>query len=169
MMKFHVLFLSSLFLMVSFTTLGQHEDAISKGAAKYAKALQKGQWDKVLDLTYPEIVAKNGGRDNMISQAIQFDQTMLQRGFILKKAELSSPLNEYKGGNIIMCVVPMRLTFEGPLGKLYSESSLLAVSDDEGQSWTYIDMAQIQVSQLVEIFPEIPSDLDIPTKRITQD
>ncbi len=147
----------------------QHDVAIAKGAAKYSKALTKAQWEKVLDLTYPEIITRNGGRQAMINKSKAFEAEMLQRGFELKKAELSEPLAVYISGKFLMCAVPMRLTFSGPLGKLYSESSLLAVSSDEGKTWTYIDMAQVQINQLAEIFPEINPRLSIPPKRISQD
>ncbi len=147
----------------------QQPEAIAKGAEKYSKALVKAQWEKVLDLTYPEIITKNGGRQAMINQAKAFEAEMQQRGFELQKAELSDPLEIYKSGKFLMCAVPMRLTFNGPLGKLYSESSLLAVSSDEGKTWTYIDMAQVQISQLAEVFPEINPNLTIPPKRLSQD
>ncbi len=153
----------------SSVAFAQHEDAITKGAAKYSKSLVNAEWEKVLDLTYPEIITKNGGRQAMINKSKAFEQEMQQRGFELQKAELSDPLEIYPSGKFLMCAVPMRLTFNGPLGKLYSESSLLAVSSDDGKSWTYIDMAQVQINQLAEIFPEINSKLSIPPKRISQD
>lgn len=164
----HLLFAFSLLASTNIA-FAQHEDAITKGAQKYAKALEKAQWEKVLDLTYPDIITKNGGRTAMINQSKAFEAEMQQRGFELQKAELSDPLALYVSGDFLMCAVPMRLTFNGPLGKLYSESSLLAVSANEGTSWTYIDMAQIQINQLAEIFPQINPDLSIPPKRISQD
>ena len=114
-------------------------------------------------------VAENGGKQAMLAQAAAFDQNMQQRGFELKDAELAQPLRILKSGNYLMCVVPMRLTFEGPLGKLYSESGLLAVSDDDGETWGFIDLAQVQMEQLAEMFPEINPDLVIPPKRIYQE
>ncbi len=157
-------------LLVSTTiAFTQHKDAIAKGANKYSNALVKGDWEKVLDLTYAEIIIKNGGRQSMISKAKAFEAEMLQLGFELQKAELSDPLKVYQSGEYLMCAVPMRLTFKGNLGKLYSESSLLAVSSDEGKTWSYIDMAQVQINQLAEIFPDINPELRIPPKRISQD
>lgn len=169
MLGFRHLLLAFSLLASTNIAFAQHKDAIAKGAQKYAKALEKAQWEKVLDLTYPDIITKNGGRENMMRNAKAFEAEMQQLGFELKKAELSDPLKMYASGEYLMCAVPMRLTFSGNLGKLYSESSLLGVSADSGKTWTYIDMAQIQINQLAEIFPQINPDLSIPPKRISQD
>ena len=94
---------------------------------------------------------------------------MEQRGFSLKKVELAEPREVLESGDYLMSVVPMRLTFDGPLGKLYSESGILAVSSNQGETWSFIDLAQVQIAQLAEIFPELNPDLEFPGKRIYQE
>lgn len=143
--------------------------AIGTQAQEYAHALEKANWEAVMDQTFPPLLEKNGGRQKMIAQAKASMQDMQARGFTLKKAELSTPLGVYHSGDYLMSVVPMRLTFDGALGKIYSESSILAVSSDEGNSWKFIDMAQVQMIELTALFPAINPNMKIPVKRIYQE
>lgn len=142
---------------------------IAKEAEQYAAALEDGDWEELLKLTNEEIIETNGGSRTMVAQSEAFEAEMQQRGFTLKKVELAEPREVLESGEYLMSVVPMRLTFDGPLGKLYSESGILAVSADDGQTWSFIDLAQVQVAQLAEIFPELNPGLEFPVKRIYQE
>jgi hypothetical protein len=149
-------------IILSLNTQAQNEEAIMK-------AIEKGKWEKILDLTFPEMIKKIGGQRRALKQAQLSDQQMEQQGFKVKVVELSKPLKEVKSNSHLMSIVPMRITFEGPLGKLYSESSLLSISKDKGETWTYISMAQVDFEDILELFPNISSELEFPKSRIYQD
>ena len=146
-----------------------HEESLMKAAGKYAAATQKQDWNKVIDMTYLPLVKLNGGRQTLLRQAQLSDQNLQQQDFELKAAELSAPLSETPVGDNILAVVPIRLTFNGPLGKLYSESSLLGVSEDAGKSWSFISMAQVGMNQVIELFPKLPKTFVVPQKRVYQE
>lgn len=162
---FLLVFLFSCFFL---SAQNEHEDIIMKGAEAYAKATEGSKWDKIMELTYPEIIKAKGGERRMQMQAKLSDQQMEQQGFKVKAAELSKPLNEVFSGNHLMCLIPIRLTFEGPFGELYSESSLLAVSKDKGKSWKYISMAQVDFEDILALFPDLNPELKFPKSRIYQ-
>ncbi len=146
-----------------------HEESLMKAAEQFAAATEKLDWNKVIDLTYPPLVKLNGGRQTLIRQAKLSDQNLKQQDFELQEVELSAPLRETPVGEYLLAIVPIRLTFKGPLGKLFSESSLLGVSEDDGQSWSFISMAQADMNQVIELFPKLPKTFVIPTKRIYQE
>lgn len=152
-----------------FGATAQDAEAAKAEARKYTKALLKGKWEKVIDMTYPELVTANGGAEKMMIQAELFDQTMVQQGFTLKKAELADPLMMFESGEYWTCVIPTKLTFNGPLGNLYSESGLLALQKKGETTWTFVDMAQVEIAQLIEVFPSLNQGIEIPVKRIYQD
>ncbi|MGB0175940.1 MAG: hypothetical protein ACPF9D_02160 [Owenweeksia sp.] len=146
-----------------------HEESLMKAARQFASATEKLDWNKVIDMTYPPLVKLNGGREILLRQAKLSDQNLRQQEFELKKVELSAPLREIPVGDKFLAIVPIRLTFNGPLGKLYSESSLLGVSGDDGKSWSFISMAQADMNQVIELFPELPKTFVIPQKRVYQE
>jgi len=157
-----------IFLLVTLAVHAQHEEAITKGAEALAKAMQKKKWEKVIDMTYPGIIELKGGEQAMLRQAQVSDQTFEQQEFTINQVELSETLNEVESGEYLMSIIPVRVTFDGPLGKLYSESSFLAVSEDGGKKWYYIFMSQISMDDLLAVFPFLSPELEFPVKRVYQ-
>ncbi len=146
-----------------------HEESLMNYARKYAEATEKRDWNKVIDQTYAPLVKLNGGAPTLLRQAKLSDQNLEQQDFELQKVELSAPLRELEVGEYLLAIIPIRLTFKGPLGRLFSESSILGVSDNDGQSWSFISMAQADMNQLIELFPELPKDFVVPRKRVYQE
>lgn len=165
--KLFNLFLAS-FLCFS-TAFAQSEKKMMKQAKSYAKGMEKGDWEKVVELTYPEIVKLAGGEKRYIQQSKNSALLMERQGFTIDAAELSSPSDTVSDGGKLLRVIPMRLTFDGPLGKLYSESSILGISIDAGASWTFISVSQTGLEDIVKLFPEATRKLAIPTKKVYQD
>lgn len=163
--------IASLFLSLAFSSpaFSQLNRNLMKQARIYAKAMEKGKWEKVADLTYPEIVKLAGGSARYIKQSKNSSMQLENQGFSIDMAELSSPFDTVKEGNKILSIIPMRVTFEGPLGKLYSESSLLAISLDDGETWKFISMSQTGLDEIVLLFPNGSKKLVFPTKKVYQD
>lgn len=162
----------SLFLAIFlFTTSGfsQGEKKMMKQARSYAKAMEKGDWPTVVELTYPEIVKLAGGEKRYLQQSKNSSMQLERQGFSIDKAELSNPSDTVKEGSKVLSVIPMRLTFEGPLGKLYSESSLLGISNDGGKTWTFISMSQTGMDDVLKLFPKGTRRLTFPIKKVYQD
>ena len=151
------------------TALAQTEKKMMKEAKSYAKAMKKGDWDKVVELTYPEIVKLAGGNKRYVQQSKNSALLMERQGFTIDKAELSSPSDTVSDGDKLLSVIPMRLTFDGPLGKLYSESSILGISNDKGKTWTFISVSQTGLDEIVKLFPEATRKLAFPIKKVYQD
>ncbi len=158
-------------ILLLFATVGlaQHEEVVLKGAEQWAAAMEKKKWKKVIALTHPKIVEMAGEEEAMLRQAEASDINFKRQEFAIEKIELSEPLNEVQSGEYLMSVVPVRITFQGPLGKVYSESSFLAVSGDGGVRWYYISMSQISMEELLTIFPDMSPDLAFPVKRVYQE
>lgn len=148
---------------------GQTPEQVMEAARDYAKAVEKGKWEKIADMTYPQLLQEMGGRSEFVRQAQQFQVNLERREFAIEKAELAEPLEPIDSGGTFVVVVPMKLTFDGPLGKLYSESGLLAISTTEGEKWWFIDLAQVQLPELLKLFPHIAPHMELPTKRIYQE
>lgn len=164
--------LLGLFIAVFVFTISgfsQNEKKMMKQAKSYAKAMEKEDWAKVVDLTYPEIVKLAGGKKRYLQQSKNSALQLERQGFSIDKAELSSPSDTVKDNGKILSVIPMRLTLEGPLGKLYSESSLLGVSIDGGETWKFISISQTGMDDVLKLFPEGTKRLKFPIKKVYQD
>jgi hypothetical protein len=50
-------------------------------------------------------------------------------------------------------------------GKLYQDSTLLGISEDEGKSWSFVDLGPISKEQFRQVFPELDGKITIPEKK----
>tara|TARA_R110002072_G_scaffold10217_9_gene47842 strand:- start:487 stop:1002 length:516 start_codon:yes stop_codon:yes gene_type:complete len=158
-----------IFCLFGFRNYAQVEKKMMKQAKSYSKALEKSEWKKVLELTYPAIIKLAGGEKRYLQQSKNSSLELERRGFSIDMAELSAPSDTVKDGENILSVIPIRLTFDGPLGKLYSESSLLAISGDEGKTWRFISMSQTGMNEILELFPVATRKLKFPIKKVYQE
>lgn len=145
----------------------QGEKALLKGAESYARALEKNDFEKQLELTHPKVVQHYGGVAKMLAAAEREAAQSKRAGFELSEAALADPLPGKAVGNMYYRCVPIRITVEGPFGEIYSQSGLLGLSSDQGKTWTFVSLAQIEMAVLLEIFPELPRELEMPFKQVS--
>ena len=161
---FMFLFLSSLNL------LAQPNENLMKSIQLYVEATEDKDWKKVLTLTSPRLIDFIGGEQKMLLDIKRSDIKLKNSGLKLVSFELSKPLQEYKTSEgDIFCAVPARLCFKGEVSKLYSEAPILAISSDEGLTWSFISVAEINRIDLVNIFPLFPKEMKLPMLRVYTD
>lgn len=160
-----------IFLLLSSAGLcAQANESLLKSVKLYAEANEDKDWKKVLELTSPRLIDFIGGEQKMLSDIKRADTKLKNSGLKLVSFELSQPLQEYKTSEgDIFCAVPARLCFKGEESKLYSEAPILAISSDEGLTWTFISVAEINRIDLVNIFPKFPKEMKLPLLRVYTD
>jgi hypothetical protein len=143
------------------------EQVLIKEAKAYAKALKKHDFEKQLALTHPKVIKHYGGKASMLAAATREAEQTKRSGFNLKNAELADPLPGKAIGETFFRCIPIRITVEGPYGDIYSQSGLLGISEDGGKHWNFVSLAQIEMAVLLELFPNMPKDLEIPFNQVT--
>jgi len=148
----------------------QANENLLKSVKLYAEANQDKDWKKVLELTSPRLIEFIGGEEKMLLDIKRSDIKLKNSGLKLVSFELSQPLQEYKTSEgDIFCAVPARLCFKGEVSKLYSEAPILAISSDDGLTWKFISVAEINRIDLVNIFPKFPKEMKLPMLRVYTD
>ncbi len=145
----------------------QGEKALVKTARTYARAVEKRDFEKVLALTHEKVLQQFGGMRKMLAEAKRDAEATRRKGFEIEKAELAAPLQGKQVNKTWYRCIPIRITIKGPYGKVYSQAGLLGISEDEGKSWRFVSLAQIEMSTLLSLFPNLPVDLEMPVKQLT--
>ncbi len=155
------------FCLVTSMASAQVNDQLYKSAKEYAAANEDGNWKKVVSLTHPKLISFIGGEQKMLADASKGEAQMERNGLELVAFEISKPLEENRTENgIIFCAIPARVTIKDGKTKLYSEAPILAISEDGGNSWTFISVAQIDRLDLIELFPDLPKRLDLSYQKV---
>ncbi|MBL4677505.1 MAG: hypothetical protein JKZ02_10125 [Erythrobacter sp.] len=149
-------------IIVPFAASAQNPDVVKKHAEIVANALVKGDYQTVVAHTYPKAVDIAGGKTKMLQMLSTGMSQMKQQGFAFEKVSIGTPGKFYKAGSEIHCLVPETIIMKMKEGRFQGNSNLLAVSADQGKSWTFLDLNNGSIKAVDQIFPHFNHSLVIP-------
>src|SRR5262249_39540621 len=120
---------------------------------------------KMAELTLPALVEKFGGRAGYVQKLESIAAEMKGQGFRLTKFTFGDPSSLVQAAGEVYAVVPTVVELSGPGGATGRQPSyLIAVSQDGGASWKFLDGAGVSGdrSRLKAILPNFPEQLHLP-------
>jgi hypothetical protein len=151
-----------LVLLIPFATFAQDTAVVKKQAKRFAVATFNGDFRTVIDLTYPKLVELSGGRDTMQKLITERIETLKKQGIMTFDGSVGSPGPFYKAGSQIHCLLPETIILRMFNGRYVGRSYLLAISDNKGKSWTFLDVGKMPADVLHKLLPNYNNDLIIP-------
>lgn len=142
--------------------LGQDTLLLKKQATVYAKASFSGDYKTVIDLTYPKLVTLSGGRDTMQKLITTRIADLKRQGIIGFDGSVESPGEFYSAGNQLHCLIPEVIVMKMFNGRYVTRTYLLAISENSGRSWTFMDVGKMPIDILQRLVPNYNSQLIIP-------
>ena len=149
-------------------TADSQTERIRELAAENSAALTSGNYSRFVDLTYPKVVEMVGGRDRMIETLRRGTEDMKAHGGTILGTEVSEPKEVVTAGDKQFAIVPMITRVQVPDGTLRSKGFLIAVSEDRGKTWTFMDGAGFvrepgkERERLAQVLPDFPAQLSLP-------
>lgn len=143
-----------------------HTAAIKAAAEKCLTATMQGDLDTVLELTHPRIIAllddlaggEGKGKDLMKDQLLSVLEQVR-----FDSATIGTPEPPQNVGDQILSIVPTVTYMTIDDMRMRSDSYMVAISDDEGKSWTLMNAPDpMQVGLL---FPEWEGKFELPEKK----
>ena len=151
----------------SFTAIQaqQNISAVSERAIIFADSLLKSfrynNFDQYTDLSYPGVISYYGGKKNF-REYVQRSR-IISYGITSENLKLIQILNDISEWQ---CVVEKtsETLIDGKKAQIISY--MVGQSKDEGQNWTFFDVAFNPVDNLVYIMPDIFERLSIPQRQV---
>lgn len=164
------IFCSFALLFIAHFTLAADDEAekalVKRKAQEVGTAVIKGDFAKVVDLTYPKVVTAMGGREKMIAAVETGMKQMKTQGFSFRSLTAGTPGAFLTEGGNTFTIVPTTLEMGVPGGKAIAKGYLLGISADGGKAWTFVDGAGLESKQQREIvLPKLPPMLKLPEKQ----
>ncbi|MGB8508668.1 MAG: hypothetical protein WCD76_09700 [Pyrinomonadaceae bacterium] len=139
------------------------DDKLKAQAEEVNAAFIKGDFGKVADLTYQEVVHRVGGRAQMIAFLENGMKEMRAGGFDIVSVSVDAPKQVIKVEKQLLAVVPTTMRVKSPQGILVGRSFLIGVSENDGEKWTFVDgSAGIDKRKLQILFPLAADKLELP-------
>lgn len=128
---------------------------------KMGQALILEDYETFIDINHTSLVQSVGGRDQLIKVLKLSKKQLQETGTSIKRIEFKRMLDvETKGSNIQAVI--LGTTFMDKNGEPFNEDQrLLAVSEDGGITWTYINLSDKTKAEIRQFFPYLNMNLEI--------
>ncbi len=135
-------------------------------ANKLVKATLAEDYDAVIALTYPPIIAKIGGPSMAAKIAYEAVRLLNERGVRIANLTVGEPINYFNAEPKQLVVLNAQLELTSEQGKVNTESFLLAIKEQD-KDWLFIDNNALKsTDELKAYFPALPTDFSLPQKSV---
>ncbi|MCB9045065.1 MAG: hypothetical protein H6550_02880 [Chitinophagales bacterium] len=156
-------------LAICFATQAQIGDvsAAKKSAFLAAKSMDEAMVNKRYDdyaaFIHPRVLENvKGGRAGMTIQVAEQIKELEESGNLLTAVWPNMPENMLDTNGEWQCVLPQYMEYRLPEGKIKATTSLIGLSPDKGKTWYFLDVAERNLAQMRQLFPNLSSKLVIP-------
>jgi hypothetical protein len=158
-------------IMLGFTFFQSHtqvKDAAQNlkiQAVKMASAFMNGNYQVFTNYTCPLVVKSMGGEAKMADVLKKTASNMKMHGMIVSKITFDEPSTIIKSGNEFQSTLAQRTEIKLARGRIVTTSTLIAISNDNGKDWTFIDTSNKDMATLRKALPNLsPSIVIAPTQ-----
>jgi hypothetical protein len=151
-----------LLLLFPAALFGQNTVTLKKQADIVAKAMVNGDCVTVLKYTHPKALQFGGGKQKMLQMMNAGMAQIKAQGFSFQSVTVGEPGKFYKAGTEIHCLIPDNIRIKTPNSSIVTHSNLLAISQDGGKNWTFLDLNKGTIASIPKLFPNFNKDLKIP-------
>jgi len=133
-------------------------------ADQLSEAVLNGDYAKAADLTYPKLIELMGGRASFMSAMEKGMRQIQSEGFRIESITVGEARDVVEVEEQIYAIVPTTMRMKVPEGILVGEAFMIAVSNDGGKNWTFVDSGgrSLDKGQLKTLFPSAAERLQIP-------
>ena len=113
-----------------------------------------GDYENFVNYTYPKLIEMMGGKSNMVKATEQGMEKMKTNGFLFIDISFKNPSKFLKKDYELQCSFTQVIVMRTPNGKIESEYTLIGISNDNGQNWTFIDTSGKDKETMLKYFPK---------------
>lgn len=132
--------------------------------SKMGKAFIAKDYSTFANYAHPRVVKTMGGRANMIENVKKGIEGLEQDGIKVLDVDYGEPSKIYKVDNTLQCTLVQMIKLKVKGGKLTSNSVLLAISENDGKNWYFLDTAGFNLPTMKSLIPNLSDELVIPGK-----
>ena len=149
-------------LFVSININAQHTSSIKTAAMDMGNALAQKNSKKFIGYMHPVMIELAGGEEQLRIISDSALKVFEQFGGRVSKISFGNPGEVVNHKKMLQSVIPQTLTLTSFVGDVELSTSLIAISEDEGKNWRFIDTNLFSLKEIKSAMPEISSTLVIP-------
>jgi hypothetical protein len=134
-------------------------------AEECGNAFIKGEYGRLVDCTLPKLVELVGGREKMVELVRRDVEQGKAEGFEPLSSTHSAPTQVLRVGGQTYAVLPYKLRVRAPKEILVSDSFMIGVSNDGGQTWKFLSADSADDARLKVLIPDAAGKLKLPSAK----
>ena len=121
--------------------------------------LLQGDYENYTNYVYPKIIKMMGSKKNMVVATENGINNMKAGSFSIMDLKYKNPSKFFKKENELQCSLTQVTVMQTSNGKIEEENTFIAISDDDGENWTFINTDNKDKETVLETFPNLHSDI----------
>lgn len=150
-------------LMAATAVEAQPMASVIKGQAmEMGKALAAGDVETFSRFMHPSVMKMAGGKDKVREMADTMNKVFKQFGGSVTRILIGNPAKVISYQKTLQTTLPQTTTIETSFADIEVQSTLVAISNNKGKDWYFIDTSIYQEAKIRKELPDISPDLVIP-------
>ena len=162
MSKKHLLLVAVIGLFNQFSALAQDTTALKKGADSLMILLQKEQFESYTKSIYPPVVEMAGGIEPYARLISNTKNAWKNAGFLTKEIVFDELSKVVQAGNEMHAILKYKASYTMQTNHFLGSIYLLAISNDQGTSWYYLDLESYDKDGIKDFVPNYNDELLYP-------
>lgn len=125
-------------------------------------AFISGDYKTFCNYTYPSVVKLMGGASNMTELLTKATSDLKAKGMSFCNISFGEPSKILESAKELQATIAQHTEIKLPQGRILSTSTLIAISADNGNNWTFIDTSNKDIAALRKAFPKRSPSISIP-------
>ncbi|THU39220.1 hypothetical protein FAM09_11945 [Niastella caeni] len=136
-----------------------------KNASEMASLLNSGDYKGFLKYIHPIRISAGGGEAKMITLLNNQNAQLKSKGVQIKGTVFDQPSEIVKSKNELQCTISQHTELKPAKGRVVTHTTLIAISNDNGKSWKFVDASNLDMAIIRKMFPNLSSKITIPPKQ----
>ncbi|MCL6260405.1 hypothetical protein M3O96_14985 [Aquiflexum sp. TKW24L] len=149
----------------SFQSIAQIEFDIQEAAKEYFTAKMCEDYQTLLGFTYPGVVEKAGGPDNVIKALELIHETQRKKGFVLQEFKSKPHIQLTMTGEETHSIVPVTTVSKVPGGKVITESHIIVVGTEKNTRWYIVETTSLDDGNVNKVLTSWDNTMLLPFKK----
>ncbi len=159
--------LLAILLVLSFGVSAQTpiEIDIQAAAQAYYNAKLCEDYETLLGFTYPDVIEKAGGHDNVKKALVLIHDNQSKKGMLLQQYTIKPPLQLTITGEETHAIVPVSTVSKVPGGKVTSDVHIIAVGTENNNRWYIIETTSLDNGNVSKVLARWDNSMMLPYKK----
>jgi hypothetical protein len=169
--------LSFFLLFITLASFGQHKKLdtatsmvnLKTSVNRMKQSLMDGDYPTFTSYIHPQVANLVGGKDKLIELTKESYKILEIEGYKISAVTIEYPAAIIDNSpDNLQTIVQENLTLKNKKGRLISKSYLIAISNDMGATWFFIETSGKTLDEMKSVFPFLNNNLVIPKKEKPQ-